>query len=401
MSIKTIFKSLLALTTVFALASCAENDVFNPDKAQNTSSLKVPANFDWTTTRTITTGISSPVNTQVSIYFGKECKDNQLLMEIGLTKDEPREISLDLPTASNAFYVKYSTENGDKVLEVKIGANTRIADAKVALPEDAISRTESIENIDYFYTPAKNVYGTVMFEDFFPEKGDYDFNDFVVGYNISYDITGGTGGLTTDGVTLKLQIRAIGGSLPYRFGVEFTCLQTKYVRDNLDIKSNTEGIEMKLISTKDDDPAVFIIEGTNLLKDGLFYNTEKLSEKVMPEITCRILRDNKNDTKAAGQFGALAYITYNTNFFIKNVNTNEEIHLKGYATTKDATNLNTQFYTEDNFVWGMKVPVLIPNAIEKTDFTEAYPDFASWVTSGGTNNADWYTNINSDKVINP
>lgn len=401
MSIKTIFKSLLALTTVFALASCAENDVFNPDKAQNTSSLKVPANFDWTTTRTITAGISSPVNTQVSIYSGKECKDNQLLMEIGLTKDEPREISLDLPKASNAFYVKYSTENGDKVLEVKIGANTRIADAKVALPEDAISRTESIENIDYFYTPAKNVYGTVMFEDFFPEKGDYDFNDFVVGYNISYDITGGTGGLTTDGVTLKLQIRAIGGSLPYRFGVEFTCLQTKYVRDNLDIKSNTEGIEMKLISTKDDDPAVFIIEGTNLLKDGLFYNTEKLSEKVMPEITCRILRDNKNDTKAAGQFGALAYITYNTNFFIKNINTNEEIHLKGYATTKDATNLNTQFYTEDNFVWGMKVPVLIPNAIEKTDFTEAYPDFASWVTSGGTNNADWYTNINSDKVINP
>lgn len=399
MKTKNITNLFFALS-LLALTSCADNDVYNPDNAQKTEDLKVPANFSWTTTRTTTCSITSPVNTQVSIYSDKECKDNQLLMEIGLTKDEPREISLDLPTASTAFYVKYSTENGDKVLEVKAEASTR-ADAQIALPEDAIGRPESINNIDYYYTPAKNVYGTVMFEDQFPEKGDYDFNDFVVGYNITYDITDGTGGLTTDGLTIKLQIRAIGGSLPYRFGVEFSTLQTKYVRDNLSINSDTKGIEMKLISTKDEDPAVFIIEGTNQLKDGSFYNTEKLSEKNMPEITCRILRDNKNNTQAAGQFASLAINPLNTNFFITNINTKEEIHLKGYNTTVYAKNTDTKFYTDDNFVWGMKIPVLIPNAIERIDFTEAYPHFANWVTSGGSSNKDWYKTYVADKVINP
>lgn len=392
--------NLFFALAVITFASCTDNDVYNPDKAKKTEDLTPPADFGWTTTRTTTCSITSPVSTQVSIYSDKECKDNQLVMEIGLTKDEPRDISLDLPTASNAFYVKYSTENGDKVLEVKAGADTRTADTQIALPEDAIGNQESINHIDYYYTPAKDVYGTVMFEDLFPEKGDYDFNDFVVGYNICNDITRGGGGETTDGITIKLQIRAIGGSLPYRFGVELSSLTTKYVRDYLTTSSDTEGITMNLISKDDNEPAVFIIEGTNQLKDGSFYNTEELSDKKMPEITCRIVRDNKNDMPAYLQFMSLSY-SYNINFFLQNASTKEEIHLKGYSTTKYATNENTKFYTEDNFVWGMKVPVLIPNATEKTDFIEAYPDFAGWVTSGGTSNKDWYKNYKADKVINP
>lgn len=397
MSIKPILKSLLALTTVFALASCADNDVYNPDKAQNTSSLKVPANFDWTTTRTITAGISSPVNTQVSIYSGKECKDNQLLAEVGVSKDKATEISLDLPTSCEAYYIQYPTANGTDVMEVKL-TSTR-ADSEVALPENVAEEAVDAENYaDLYYLPGKNTYGTIMFEDLFPEKGDYDFNDFVVGYNECVSITRGKEGFYDDGITIKLQIRAIGGQKPYRLGFELSTLLTRYVRDNYEITSNGD-ISMELIS-KDDDPAVFVITGTNSLKDGSYYNTEILSETSMPEITCKIVRNNFSAPDVNGQFFLLS-LSKNTNFFIQNTQTNEEIHLKGYNVTALANNDNTNFSTSDNFVWGMKVPVLIPHAIEKVDFTEAYPDFAGWVQSGGTNNTKWYENYKSDKVINP
>lgn len=397
MSIKTIFKSLLALTTVFALASCAENDVFNPDKAQNTSSLKVPANFDWTTTRTITTGISSPVNTQVSIYSSKECKDNQLLAEVSVSKDKATEISLDLPTSCEAYYIQYPTADGTDVMEVKL-TSTR-ADSDVALPEGTAAVDPINDGSMRYHFPAKGSYGTVMFEDLFPEIGDYDFNDFVVGYNANILATGGSNGGYSDGITLKLQIRAIGGEKPYQFGFEITPLHSDIAKENMEITADGEiGIEM---ISEGDSPATFIVTNTNTLKDGKFYNTEKSSATAMPTVTLKIERNNKSaPEEIIAQFSKLLFSS-SLNFFIRNTNTKEEIHLKGYDVTKYAKNENSDFSNKDNFVWGIKVPALIPHAIEKVDFTEAYPDFAGWVQSGGTNNADWYNNYNSDKVINP
>ena len=157
---------------------------------------------------------------------------------------------------------------------------------------------------------------------------------------------------------------------------------------------------MELISKNDDDPAVFVITGTNKFKEGSFYNTEKLSDTEMPEIICKIERNNFNDVVPAGQFLALNN-PYNINFFLQNTQSNEEIHLKGYSVTKLASNADDKFHTTDNFVWGMKLPKVIPHATERTDFTEAYPKFAAWVTSGGTQNHDWYNTHVDGKVINP
>lgn len=398
MSIKLITKSLLALTVAFSMASCADNDVYNPNRAQGTSSLKVPANFDWTTTRTVTCGISSPVNTQVAIYSQKECKDNQLLAEVYVSKEKATEVSLDLPTSCDAYYIQYPAANGTETLKVEL-ASTRAVDYSAVLPETAREVDYPNPGISLHYFPAKNAYGTVMFEDLFPEKGDYDFNDFVVGYNTCVLSTNGSDGQVNDGITIELQIRAIGGQKPYQFGFEITPLHSDIAKENMEITANGD-ISIKLISDGDA-PATFIVTNTNQLKDGLFYNTEELSTTAMPTVTLKIERYNLNaPVDIMQQFNGLIS-PYAVNFFLQNSNTKEEIHLKGYDVTKYATNDITKFSTEDNFVWGMKIPALIPHAIEKVDFTEAYPDFAGWVQSSGTNNTEWYKNFNADKVIDP
>lgn len=393
MKTKNITNLFFALS-LLALTSCADNDVYNPDNAQKTEDLKVPSNFSWTTTRATTCSITSPVNTQVSIYSDKECKNNQLLAEISLNKDEAREVTLDLPTSSTAFYVKYPTENGYGTLPVNV-ATTR-ADLTLVLPEEARG-FEQIGNYSYTYFPAKETYGTLLFEDLFPEKGDYDFNDFVAGYNICQISSPGNHGAFNDGIVIKLQIRAIGGTLPYQLGIELTPLQTKYAKEFTFDTSNKD-IKIELLSSNDNDPAVFIVKNTNILKDGSFYNTKKVSDTSMPEISLSIIRDNFKDGVAATQFSNLA-TPYATNFFLLNTSDNQEIHLKGYPTTKFASNPDAIFNTADNFVWGMKIPVLIPHATEETDIVKAYPHFASWVTSGGTENKDWYNTYIDSNVI--
>ena len=89
------------------------------------------------------------------------------------------------------------------------------------------------------------------------------------------------------------------------------------------------------------------------------------------------------------------------NFFLRNSATGEEIHLKGYPTSKLYTGSVkwADYHNDKNFVWGIKIPAKISHPIEKIDIKDAYPQFASWVTSGGKNAKEWYNNSVADKVV--
>ena len=63
------------------------------------------------------------------------------------------------------------------------------------------------------------------------------------------------------------------------------------------------------------------------------------------------------------------------------------------------TNKNrSYYYSATNLVWMLNVPSDIPHAYETVDFTKAYPNFASWAQSGGTQNKDWYENKPGSRV---
>ncbi|MCT4645944.1 MAG: LruC domain-containing protein, partial [Carboxylicivirga sp.] len=57
--------------------------------------------------------------------------------------------------------------------------------------------------------PAENTYGTLIFEDLWPYKGDYDFNDLVIDYNFT-QLTNSDNEIT--GIDTRLVVRAIGAS---------------------------------------------------------------------------------------------------------------------------------------------------------------------------------------------
>ncbi|MBL4816308.1 MAG: LruC domain-containing protein [Shewanella sp.] len=63
-------------------------------------------------------------------------------------------------------------------------SNVRFSHCPLSYTESSPSSSPS-PSLSRSYYPAQNQFGTLMFEDNFPKKGDYDFNDFVVRYQVT------------------------------------------------------------------------------------------------------------------------------------------------------------------------------------------------------------------------
>lgn len=117
---------------------------------------------------------------------------------------------------------------------------------------------------------------------------------------------------------------------------------------------------------------------------------------------------------------AAASNTWTQNFFITTPNDtgydweDYEIHLPDYAASENynryvlpghsmrgiAKSSASWYATSDGYFWGLKAPVLTRHTWEGKSFFDAYPNYANWVNSGGTLNADWYlAPLNHDCLV--
>lgn len=413
---------------VIAMSCQKDHNIYDPNKVRNTSDLEVPANFNWTMTKSVSLAISSPTETALSIFTDKECSENALIARMPVSQTA-KEISLEIPVVNENLYIKYPVENGKfKILATQLPAAGTKADVSVVLPED----TEATGGHD-LYEKHLLVFtnrGTVMFEDNWPQTGDYDFNDFVVQYCIQTTIyepneedqkNGKDEELfKREGVNIILYFQAIGGEYPYRLGLQFDSLKIGDVTDPGIIKQNCmDGLTARLVSENAEDPLAFVIEGTENLKDktgGTYFNTEKEyqlgASQRLASISITIpLKTGYNNLEKQSILKNCA-IQYNQNFFLQHTdNGGKEIHLRGYQPTVAYKNYENDrgnavypnpavtYCNEKGLVWGIKVPNRIFHSIEKQDIKEAYPDFINWVSSGGKESRGWYNNYTPGKVI--
>ena len=405
---KNYLMLMLAASSI-ALFSACENDAYNSEKAEaeNTKDLIAPSDFDWKMTQTATCAITSPVNTVVSVYSDADCTDKSLVAEnIGLTANETKEIPLDIPSYKSAIYVQYSTADGAKVIEGKISSTaTRNSTEKIVLVlPDAKAVDSSDITLTHFYYPGKSTQGTLMFEDLYPELGDYDFNDFVIGYNVDAFVSIGNKKESHDGFTMTFTIRAIGGKLPYRPALRLKGFTMKYLEGaKITFDTSRTGISMELVKGRsDEEDVIFVINGTGSLRKGGFYNTDPESsvDTDLPVVTCKVIKNNQGNYPF--------YLMYNNiasnlpamfDFFLQNTSDKNEIHFKGFQPT-DMSNMDpsTEFMHEGRkLVWAIAVPEEIKYPKERVDILDIYKgNFQSWVSTGGGNHADWYK-----KAVNP
>lgn len=373
------------LLGIFAFSSCEKNlydESKQPEEETKMTDLIVPKNFDWSDTQEVKAQIT-PAETIVSVYLDKECKEEALLfqmdMNIESNDNQSVEFPIAIPTYVENVYVKY--EGVDRISIVPV------QDGKIAIKAPQIQNIKSRAVIN---TKNSNEYGllsingTLMFEDMYPQLGDYDFNDFVARYNLRILYKYSRGKYYAHKMCISVQIRAVGGIYKYEPYIRLT----KAKADNIIIETTEKNVK----SIKGPNGEAIISYKSPTPPSGYkYYNTEK-NEMTKPDKFKEIWITFKNPI----EYEDVMDKNYNIDMYIAKENHKQEIHLKGYEPVYDQ---HQDYADKNNFVWGIRTWGIFDHAIEGKNFLKAYPQFKGWVTSGGKEYKRWWEEVDYRYVI--
>lgn len=230
--------------------------------------------------------------------------------------------------------------------------------------------------------PEYSYMGTIAFEDTWPDKGDYDMNDFVADYQ--YDLIKVPGTNNISGMRVSIHPLAAGASQINGFGVQIPILVTNI--SNVSGGSLEDGQTLATTIVYDDVKSAFVGAGEG------FVNTVN-GQPILPSSTSVIEYTFVSPINERN-------VSFNgiNPFLFKAEDRSREIHLVNYAPTLKA-NMNSFgtlydksvptsgiYYRMDNtFPWAIdisksKEPLWI-YPIEKVGINKTYLKFGDWVTN--------------------
>ena len=284
------------------------------------------------------------------------------------------------------------------------GDNDGIVDAVDVFPTDP-------ERSFVSYFPEKN-FGTFAFEDLWPYKGDYDFNDLVVKYQ--YRIISNSVGLVKE-IEYTFKLAAAGGSFKNGFGLEFP-VEASFVENNsMPVNLYEDIISLTEKNIESNQSKAVIIAFDNSIKTLLYpgggvtgINTNNGAPYSEPKtIVGTIVFSTPQDIMKDLPFNPFMFI---------NLDRGKEVHLLGneptdlvnrsyFNTGVDISNNGVYYKTENNLPWALHILSEFDYPIEKVEITDAHLKFFDWASSGGEDFSDWYLNKvgyrNSDNIFTP
>ena len=257
--------------------------------------------------------------------------------------------------------------------------------------------------------------GFMMFEDLWPDQGDYDFNDLYI------FIDGASVYINSDNkiVSYEVFIKFMKDGANYHNGLGLRFINAV----------NTGGITT--YETIDSGRMLNSVVAYSLptmyegdLPNG-DYSTMAYIDKFAPN-TAIIIHDI-GDVDLTQRDGLYLKIYFDPNaeqpvnpipdfFLFRSDKRQLEIHLAGYppTTCADMSLFETGddaslefpghwYKTTNNYPWALffSIDKSVPAVKENVTIFRAYPDFAGWVTSGGTANQDWIDNYVPELTEDP
>ena len=250
------------------------------------------------------------------------------------------------------------------------------------------------------YYPAQGVYGTVAFEDSWPVKGDFDFNDLVIKYNVVEvtDVNSKVMDIKTEFI-----VTAAGASQQngFAFSVPVSPGNVKSVTGSQlkqgFIKTNSNGTESGQNNT-----VVVVSDNvySQIHRPGTSFMNTVPSEQRISSFGYKI-EMTFNSPVSQSKLGTAPYDL----FMIANLTRGREIHMinnaptdlvdkKLFSTADDFSSVeNLKYYrTSLNMPWVISLPYNWDYPKEKASIDNTYNWFRTWVLSSGNSFKDWYTN---------
>lgn len=253
-----------------------------------------------------------------------------------------------------------------------------------------------------------NSKSSLVFEDLWPAKGDYDFNDMVLDYNMFFH-KNADGKITN--VLTEFELRATGARYRNGFAVEFPFSSSNIASmtiidgsDDLTYSTVVSDARFNPILEDGDKAVIIFIPNTNdLMSAGgdHFVNTQADAPYINP---VTVALDIKFDTPEDMTEWTWS-IPFNPFIYI-NGDRGHEVHLPDYPPTSlaDQTlfglnddssdpNQNRYYKTINNHPWGLNIAESFDYPYEKAKVNHAYKKFKVWAENSGTSYEDWFKNL--------
>lgn len=256
--------------------------------------------------------------------------------------------------------------------------------------------------------PATGNYGTLAFEDSWPNLADYDFNDLVVDYRIN-TVTNAKNQVVE--VVASFTLRASGAGYKNGFGFQIDGLNPKaivktsgnVIKDAY-ILNDGNGLE----SNQQYATCIVFDNFKSVLNhpgSGTGINTDPTAPRVTAETIDVHLVFIENGVSPNGVY--VNYVNMPStlfNFFlIVDGNRGHEVHLADrmptslvdvslFGTGKDKSDIAAKKYykTDTNLPWAIDVIEGFNYPVEKVSIDKAYLHFLEWAQSAGLSYPDWF-----------
>ena len=244
------------------------------------------------------------------------------------------------------------------------------------------------------YFPAEGTWGTIAFEDLWPEKGDYDVNDLVMDFRIcTYS---NASNLVTK-LKIDYNVRASGSTYVLGCAFQLDQVLASQVQSVTGQTLGSSNFFTTASNGAEADVNLAVIPLFNSQRDLLSYSGFLNTDTNIAYINTP---DYAVTVKFLEGLSQSKFSVSKINFFITANSRGREIHLPGYTyTTKFLTSLTNGaslypgdvFKFIDGMMWGLMIPQTFNYPVERAAIYNAYTHFAEWATSGGTSFADWYS----------
>ena len=251
------------------------------------------------------------------------------------------------------------------------------------------------------YYPSKNGKSLLCFEDNFPSKGDYDFNDMIVAASTK-EIVDANDKLKE--FNLKMELKAMGASYHNGFAIQLPI-------PNSEIESATLKINDILVSDRNIIESGSVNETVFLIMLDAFDHIDAADN--FPNTIngqSRVQADHFELNVVLKNTNSIVTWPYNPFIYVNQVR-GREVHLLNKQPTEkvDLSYFNTQddksivdenkYYRDsNNMPWAMINDSSWEWPLEFIEITQSYPQFATWAQSSGALEANWYATKVENKI---
>lgn len=271
-------------------------------------------------------------------------------------------------------------------------------------PLDNTSAPQST-TVSNSYSPSQSENGTMAFEDEWPRKGDYDFNDAVFNYNVQE--------VKHNGLVKQIIFKVLPTARGAVYDNSLRLLLNTPVSNIESANIKSKGVTLPLEAAADGNHTLFVIVSDIKValpppKGSKMSNTLSGSKKVMGSL--HTVTINLITPVSPSVLGTPPY----NSFLSRQLNTGEyiEVHFPGHKPSRrasirkfgtledDTDNSSDKYYlTDDNMPWAMLIPTPWHHTKERVDLSNGYPDILNWASSKGKKNKNWYKSKRHGKFV--